>query len=270
VVPIWLGALDKDMTEKRGLWALWSATTVGMILFAITAGDRQPEHFWLFFFCVVALLVALMLVDLMRRRWKLAFGAAWASFAISVVALALLWMQTLGTPVRVAVSEDLRAQFSDRKVMSMIALDIPQTQAAQSFEFARNDRLAVKYDVEMPPIAAERYITEDVAGAQFVVGFPTTLYGLEDASDEDLKGKVKPYAWPLQKDEWQVDYWQAQGIDVLVVSDLEHHMTDARSVLLREFFTEVAETCQLQTSLAPVKPLFLERQIDIFDCARLD
>lgn len=266
-VPVWLARTPSDLPNRRTLKALWWATLSGMVLFALTTRDRQPEHFWIYFFVVAALLASLMVIDLMKRHRFIGLGFAGAALVLSGVSIVQLWQQTLAQPVRVEVSQILKRDFPERNVMSMIALDIHQTQAAQAFEFQRADRLAAKYEISLPPRAAERYLTADASGSQFIIDFPTTLFGLEDASEEDLKGKVKPYAWPLQPEEWQLSYWVAQDIDVLVVSDLVHQRARARSALLRNFYSEVAETCQLHATLDPVKPLFLEREISIFDCS---
>lgn len=93
------------------------------------------------------------------------------------------------------------------------------------------------------------------------------MYGLEDADDEDLRGIVKPHAWPMQPEEWRLEGWLAQGVDLFVVSNLDYAIIDTPSKLYRAFWSDVAKRCVVAAELEPRKPLFLERRVSVLDCA---
>ena len=48
--------------------------------------------------------------------------------------------------------------------------------------------------------------------------------GMEDLKAEVAEEAVKPYWWPIQPEEWKLDYWTKQGFNIFVVlkeSDIE-------------------------------------------------
>jgi hypothetical protein len=274
LLPVLLMSGASRLPQRRALMALWLVTGVGILLLAAVVRLRQPEHLWISFFMVMQLLAALALVDLAGHARRAVSGIAWGalgiSAALSIYALVLLWGQTLAAPVTQDISRIISQEYADRKVLTGVVLDIPKTMAAQAFEFARLDGLAAKYDVQMPERAPERTIQTDVTGSVFHIPMPGVMFGLEDATDEELKGKVKPYAWPLQKQEWQVKHWVAQGFDVIVVSHLEYLINETPSATFRKFYASLAQTCTAAHVIAPRKPLFLEREVIIFDCANVN
>ncbi len=271
LLPVLIISGNSRLPQQRALIALWLVNCVGMLLLAATVGMRQPVHLWINFFVVMQLLGALALVDLAgdirRVVSSTAMGVLGVSAALSIYALVLLWGQTLSAPVTHDISRIISQEYSDRKVVTGVVLDIQQTKAAQAFEFTRVDGLAAKYDIQMPERAPENLILTDTEGAVFYIAMPVAMFGLEDATEDDLKGNVKPYAWPLQAQEWQVEYWVAQGFDIFIVSDLNNLMNETPSKLYRQFYTSLAETCTTAHVIAPRKPLFLEQEVTIFDCA---
>ncbi len=266
-VPLWLRSSRCALSARAGLMALWWVTLVGMILLVVVARERQPEHFWLCFFAIMQLLAVLMLVDMACQGLRVASAALAVAGAMAGYGLILLWGQTLAVPTRVEISALIATHYADRKIMRGVALDVPQSAQAQHQEFTRLDRLAEKYDVQMPARAPERTITTNAPDAVFHIPMPGVMFGLEDATEEELKGKIKPYAWPLQAQEWELDYWTNQGFDVIVVSDLNYLMNDTPSQVFRQFYRHLANTCHPAHIIPPRKPLFLEREVIIFDCA---
>ena len=89
------------------------------------------------------------------------------------------------TPVRQALAEPMVAvtdayvaeELSDERILSMVQIGLPQRREAQTMEFARWDRLAERYDVEMPEIAQERLITENAPDSVFYLPMPTVRMG---------------------------------------------------------------------------------------------
>lgn len=270
VTPFWLLSSRNKLLSHDVLIALWAVTFVAMLTTVYLVRMRQPEHFWIAHFAIMQLLASLVLVDMLRQTYgwvaRLCDGALVLSGVLSVLALALLWKQTLAEPMTTDISAVVREDFADRKIVTGVELSVPQKMEAQQEEFARINRVAAKYNVVMPERNAARYILEDAEGAIFYVPMPVTMWGLEDATDEDLGPNIQPYAWPLQQEEWKLPYWLDQGFDVFIVPDLPYLLNETPSLLMQVFYAELVESCRQSNVIPPRKPLFVEREVTIFDC----
>lgn len=246
---------------------IWGALLAGMVLVAFLVKMRQPEHLWISFFAVAQLLGALALVYLTRLLRPIGVIASFAALGMALVGLVGIWQQTLAQPVSEDIADIIRKDFPDRRIMSTVSLPLQQSRAAQDYEFERINKVAAKYDVEMPPLAEERLIPTDLDNAYFVVPAPVIMFGLENATDDDLEGKVRPYAWPPQIDDWTVDLWLKDDVDLFVVSNLYYLQVQTPSLMLRDFYRELEARCDVAAKIEPRKPLYLEREITILDCA---
>lgn len=133
----------------------------------------------------------------------------------------------------------------------------------------RNERLAKRYDVTLPSVAHERAADDADEDALFHVQMPSGMFGLEDVAEEDMAGLVRPFAWPLQPQEWQLDYWLEQDFTLFVVEDFDYLSRGTPSALFRSFYRELADRCALVDAIPPRKPLFLEGEVSLFDCIDL-
>ena len=89
------------------------------------------------------------------------------------------------------------------------------------------------------------------AGGYYVRGFAWLMGGLDELSPEEVK-VVKPFAWPIQQEEWKLDYWIAQGFNIFVVGDEEimlHHPVE----VFRSFINEIKQRCDLM-EVIPIQP----------------
>ena len=75
--------------------------------------------------------------------------------------------------------------------------------------------------------------------------------GLEDLNPEDIK-IVKPFAWPIQYEEWKLDYWIAQGFNIYVIGDEEALLRNAVEDY-RSFVREIKQRCDLM-EVIPIQP----------------
>ncbi|MBT26440.1 MAG: hypothetical protein CML60_08600, partial [Rhodobacteraceae bacterium] len=135
------------------------------------------------------------------------------------------------------------------------------------FELDRMARLARKYNVDLPDMASERLILHSAQGAVYFVNMPGVMYGLENVDENAIDYEVKAHAWPLQKEEWQLDYWLEQGFSVFSVLDFQTYAYSSEPEIRRAFFQRMEKDCAMVQAFAPSKPLFLEREVVIFDCA---
>jgi hypothetical protein len=93
------------------------------------------------------------------------------------------------------------------------------------------------------------------------------MFGLENADDTAMEGIVQAHAWPLQGPEWKLDYWLERDFDVFVISSLDYELHEVNSQIMRGFAKELVERCEIARKLEARKPLFLETDVTILDCA---
>jgi hypothetical protein len=263
--PLWLASPRCTLPQKPLLACVWGALALSTLLMLGLVGARQPEHLWLPQFAGMHLLAALAIGDLMRRGR--AGVALWAgTVALAIYGAVVVSQQALAPPIRDELQALLTRRYADRHILTGVTLTLPQAEKARAEDVARLQRLAQKYGVTLPDEAPER--AAPVPGAAlFYRPTPPVMFGLEDAKDEDVQGVVQAHAWPLQAEEWVLDAWLAQGVDLFVASDLDYALHDTPSRLFRAFWSDVVARCATVAEIAPRKPLFLERKVTVLDCA---
>ncbi|MGR1581517.1 ArnT family glycosyltransferase [Thalassobius sp. S69A] len=256
---------------RGALWTVWLSLAIGTVAVALMAGPRQPEHLWIANFAGFLLLAGLLLIELTEQpavlRRVLAAGVFSVGLMLSTYGTYVVLKQAAAQPIQQAVGGYLQARYPDRKVLTSMALTIPQQKEAQGFELDRMARLARKYNVDLPDMASERLILHSAQGAVYFVNMPGVMYGLENVDENAIDYEVKAHAWPLQKEEWQLDYWLEQGFSVFSVLDFQTYAYSSEPEIRRAFFQRMEKDCAMVQAFAPSKPLFLEREVVIFDCA---
>lgn len=249
----------------------WAATLLGTAIVLATVGTRQHSGLWILYFTLLQLFAGLALALLLdQRAWALRAVGAGASLA---AILASLWgasislRQAIAPPIEAEVTAFVADHFADRRIMTSVALARKQHPEALAATRARTEALAAKYGIEMPEEAPERAVDPRPGPPLYHLPMPGVMFGLETATDEEIKDVVQPHAWPLQPQEWTLAYWFGRGVDGFVLGDLEYYRTESPSEAFRSFHTEVAETCTLLRRFEPTKPLFIEPEVSVFDCA---
>ena len=257
---------------RRGLLAgLWVAMLTGTLIVASIVGTRQPEHLWIANFTLLLLFATLIVADLAGRAGR--GPVTTAGWGLAGIALVLgLWgsgtvlQQALTTPVTAQVDALMAERFADRRILTSAVTKLPQQKEAQQAEFARWDRLAKKYNSAMPEMAPERIIQVSAPRAIYYRNMPSALYGLENVDEDDVDYEVKAHAWPLQREEWRLDYWLDQGFEVFVIRDLQHWMADSPAPLIRDFLRDLTGRCETMQEFPARKPLFLEWPVTVLRC----
>ena len=217
---------------------------------------------------LVAFYGALTLIELTRMVKAVGVVVGAATLAMLLIGCIGIWQQTLARPITLDIADELEQGFADRRMVTGIPLPgVKQSRDAQDYMVARLQRTADKYQVWLPPLSPERIVAPDAPDTRFILPLPNPMYGLEDATDEDLIGNVQAYAWPPQIEDWTLDNWLADGVEVFVVANLAHATTQSRSDMLRAFYQELEKRCDIAAVFTPRKPLFLERESVILDCA---
>ena len=270
ITPLMLASRDCSLRHKPALILVWLSIVVGTLAVAAMSGSRQPEHLWIANFAGLALLAALALAGLVQggeRALRLgAGGVLVVGAALFAIGAAEPLRQAMAEPQRLRTDAYIAEHLAEDRILTMVDIGLPQRREAQSMQLARWQRLAERYDVEMPQMAEERIIRENAPGAVFYMAMPTVMYGLESTDEEAVDYEVHPHAWPPQREEWQLDYWIDLGFTAFVVSNLGYHLNEIDSALMRNFFADLVERCEMEARFDPAKPLFLEREVSIFLC----
>lgn len=271
LTPLLLLRRGCGLADRGALLVMWGSLALATVIVAVMAGPRQPEHLWIANFAGFMLLAGLALLDLTRAGARAVRAGAVAVLALVLVfgllGVSVVLRQARAVPMRQTVSADLAASFATRKIVTSVVLDLPQMKEAQGIELARMDRLARKYNVTLPDMAEDRIIHSSAPDAVYYVNMPGVMFGLEGVSEDQIDYEVKAHAWPLQAEEWQLEYWLDQGFSVFAVQDFAEYAHVSPPVMRQDFYQAMQARCRLVRHYDPVKPLFLEREVTVFDCA---
>jgi hypothetical protein len=260
------------LPQRGTLMVIWGALTLGTLFTAMITGARQPEHLWIANFAGYLLLAAVTLSTVVQNaRGALRWGAAlWllAGMGTAATGTAVVLSQAAAVTNQETLDQYIAQTHANRRIVTAAPLGLPQKKEAQAMELQRIERLAQKYNTEAPEIAPERLIQREDEGAVFYVNMPAVLFGLEGVEEGGEAYEVKAHTWPLQPEEWQLRYWTDQGIDLFVVRDFDWLAHQSEPEIRRNFLQNLDQACENLRSFAAVKPLFLEREIRVYDCAR--
>ncbi|MGI3187469.1 ArnT family glycosyltransferase [Nioella aestuarii] len=270
VFPAILAIRSCKLRHKPVLLVVWGALVIGSVAIAAMSGTRQPEHLWIAnfagFYCLSFLALMALIVGSAGVQ-RAAVAVVWAFGFIEIVIGAVIPIQqALAIPVRDLTDAYIAEELADEMILTMVDIGLPQRREAQDMQLARWHRLADRYDVEMPELAEERLIRENEPNSVFYLAMPTVMYGLEGVDEDSVEFEVQPHAWPPQREEWELDYWLDQGFRIFLVSNLEYHVHEIESQLMRTFFEDLVERCSIEAHFDPTKPLFLEREVAILRC----
>jgi 4-amino-4-deoxy-L-arabinose transferase-like glycosyltransferase len=248
--------------------AMATATIVGMVIIAAIAGTRQLPYLYLPYTTLItaALAIAAMsLAQTARPPMKIALTAALLLVGtLFALRAADTLRQTLAPPIagRLATAITQIAPPGTR-ILSPIRLDglLPVSSIGESEDRGRHERLAKKYNVALPPVA-----TESARGAPdgyIVRDYPWVIGGLESVDPDKVK-VVLPFAWPLQREEWRLDYWRAQGFTLFVVKNAR--LFDSPLPAYRDFFRSIRSGCQQVARIDGGRMIFGEEDAMLYRC----
>lgn len=259
-----------NLRQKPTLLVIWGALAFGSVVTAVMTGARQPEHLWISNFAGFLFVGGLALASWAGsarspQRW---FAIFWLSSGILFGALgtSVVLRQANAIPIQQSIAQYLSQMHGDHRILTSAVLGLPQRKEAQQLELARLDRLAAKYNTPLPERAEERIIQTSAPNAVFYVNMPGVMFGLENVEDGEVDYEIKAHTWPMQPEEWKLGYWRDQGFELYVVQDFEYYAHTSAPKMRQDFLKDLAATCREIRRFEPVKPLFLEREVRIFDC----
>ena len=268
LAAIFIPALTQRVSSPARLLfaALALGWLVGTIVVCKIAGSRQPSHLWLPYLIVLVTLGALAAATLLDRPERPLRAAGAILFALLFVAelvriepiLAQATAPSMGARVAALVR-----QFAPVPTRIASGLDLPGlpiSPESQTLPRARNERLAARYGMILPP--PDRPLT-GTPGGYTVIGYPFVIGGLETYRPDEVK-VVLAYAWPIQPEEWQLDRWLADGFHLFVVTNPVGMM--ASTVPEYRAFFRAIDRCPRLADLPAARPLFLEEDVRLYRC----
>jgi hypothetical protein len=234
-----------------------------LIVLALSRG-RQPTHLWLPYVVLLVTMAALGAM-LLAGRGRAAALAGYAALALLIAGMIVRIVPILTQATEPSQDEALIAAVLENvpqgaKLAADPAIAIPADPQTNIDDRARDERLAAKYGLVLPPRQSP---VKGVPGGYRLFHYRFVFGGLENLDPRTIK-HVEPYAWPIQPEEWDFADWRARGIDWYVVHDPT--LLDHPQPAYRSFFRTLDRTCRKVVTLPAKRPLFFEQEAWIYHC----
>jgi len=252
--------------------ALWVSLMLGSLVVMYLSGERQQSGLWVPYMTGMQLIAALFLMLLLPRLqgvYLISLKALTCLFLlVSLYGVVVVDKQAIARPIVLSVEDYLRENYQeqDQKILSSFLLQSPQTVDMEKAEFTRHEKVAKKYSVTLPERAEENTSSVESLNPINYFNMPVAFHGLENADDADLEGVMRAYAWPLQKEEWSLDYWLRKNFEIFVLADHEYSLYKSKVKLIKLFHQEIKNRCLLVKHFDPIKPLYIEFSATIYNC----
>ncbi len=253
----------------------WISAAIGFCAFSYLAGKSivpryvHPYVELAFTFGCIAIM---SLYERSRRGRLVASCLGALVLASELVGSGILVKEGLTAPISARCAEVLAkvANPSSDKILTSVTCGLPVSVVAQEDEAERHERLARKYNVRLNEVPEERQKgnrRNRFANAYYVRAFPFAMGGMEELDKEKAEKVVKPYYWPIQDEEWDIDYWAAQGITVFVVQD-EDAFLKSDVAAYRKLHQEIKDRGELIATIPAGRPHFSETELKIYRLAK--
>jgi 4-amino-4-deoxy-L-arabinose transferase-like glycosyltransferase len=245
-----------ESRSRFRLLTMWASVMIAMIIIIDMA--RQTVQLVLPYSVVITSTVLLLVghfIDAPARAVRFSAGVVLAVIAgLSSVETVFIIQQARAEPAAKAVAAAV-ARYAPPGTRLLTDVDLrpylPVSSVGEAETRARNERLAAKYSVVLPPVAEERL---KPAEGYIIRMYPFVFGGLENVRGDDMK-VVTPFAWPLQPDEWQLGYWTARDYRMFVFgASMLHDPLGA----YRDFFSSIAQNCVLLDKVPATRQLVFE------------
>lgn len=257
----------------------WISAAIGFCVFSYLAGKNISPRY-VHPYVVLAFTfgcIAIMSLYEQSKRGRLVASCLGALVLISELAgSGTLIKEALTAPISVRSAEILAkvADPSTDKILSNLTsrygIGLPVSVAAQEDAAERHERLARKYNIKLNEVPEERQKgnrRDRFANAYYVREFPVAMGGMEDLDKEKAEKVVKPYYWPVQDEEWNIDYWTAQGFTFFVVQD-EDMFLKSGVAAYRKLHQEIKDRGELIATIPAGRPHFFETEVKIYRLAK--
>ncbi len=287
-LPLFVGFLVLPLFWRQlDIFLIWASIVVSVIVTAAVSGTRADVQLYVPQCVLIATIGIMTWICMAGRkdwiRWPGRVGLV-SAFVVLVAGSLEVDRQALATPIHTRVAAALLKVdgIGGRRIL---ASDVPLTGLpvagkADRDVSERDERLAQKYGVALPP-RYRSYPPEE--GRYYIRSVPWVISGLENHDEKDVK-LVKPFAWPLQPEEWSLNYWLNKGFTVFVIRNEEVWLSPPdrpcpsgspsladcyirRVDAYRRLHEEIHSRCTLVTAIPADRPLFEEADTKIYLCA---
>lgn len=264
------GVSEKPLNEL--VFSFWISLIIGSLVVMYLSGQRQLSGLWVPYMVPMQLLAIIFICSL-AQKYTLSTSTLLISLIVLVFFISLygsinVSRQAIAKPIAVSVERFVMENFQDNKtkILTFFPLNLPQDKSMKEYAINRDGELSKKYAVNLPKKAIENNALKDKFGAIRYFDMPMPFFGLENSDDNTLKGVMKAYAWPIQKEEWRLDYWKNKNFEIFILQDHEKILHRSNLKVLSEFHHEVKRRCKLLKHYEPSKPLYYELSASIYQC----
>ena len=257
--------------QDRRFLVLWGSSVIGLVVFAMLSGTRVPDYRLPPLEVLGVTLGSIAALSLCERKAVLKFLGV--SMTIATLAFMLagsleVVRQAVATPMASRVAKVIHAiaEPGRDKILAARAsrVGVPISAAAEDEEWQRHERLAKRYGVKLPERAKEKLARRgDIGGGYFVRNFGWVYGGMEDFDQDAMQKLVLPFSWPLQDEEWELDYWTARGFHIFVVES-EEFFLNSTVRWYRSLYQQIKTRCELVGRLPTTRHLFFEMDVKVY------
>jgi hypothetical protein len=274
-VGLSLGLLSPLIVRTAKATFLWTATLAGLGILVFIGGPINAPRHLMPYSTLFYLLGVVSAVTLISRHGTTArvcgFVCLLAMLAWSGSGTAEVIRQSLALPIKdriEGVLEKIAAPGSGVRILgSAREYGLPIHPDVSKLQHLRHIRLAQKYGLELPPRAKERdEYAKYASNSYYIYQIPYAGGGMGAVSDEEIERGVKvvtPYYWPVQQEEWDLDYWLNQGYTVFLMGNEDHYLNSGVPAY-RRLYGEVRSRGKLVERFGATRPLFGETPLAIY------
>jgi hypothetical protein len=144
---------------------------------------------------------------------------------------------------------------------------LPIKAAAREDEDLRHKRLGIKYGQKLADRASRPMglLSSSDQNSYYVRAFPFAMGGMQDISDEDAAKAVKPYYWPIQNEEWELEYWLKTGFSIFVISG-EDAWLNSKVNAYQKLHMQINAACTPLAVIPTVRSYFFEEEVKVYRC----
>jgi hypothetical protein len=264
--------------RDRKFAMLWGSSAFAYV--AVNVASPVPEQFARYYLpynelaFTLGCVAALSLVEREGRSRAVGLFLTAAVLACSGAGSIEVVRQAMTTPMAARCSRVIEAiAHPERdKILAgrLYMLGVPVSAEAAHEDRERHQRLAKKYGVTLLETPKERiYQHDNRTGGYYVRAIPYGIGGDESVASSPVgrMKMVKPFWWPIQYEEWDLDYWTARGFDIFMVTgEGRGFITD--QPYYRSFHEQIRERCELVAVLPTTRSLFGEMEVKIYRLRR--
>lgn len=266
--------------RDRTFLMIWGSSAFAIVAINVANGPVIYGRYYLPYAELAYTLACVAALSLVERRGPAGIlGASLAAAVLvsSTLGSAEIVKQVMTTPMSARCSKIItEIAHPDRdKILTSSRLGVPVSSVAVADARDREERLAKKYGVKLPERPAEKMAHSDKLGRGYYVrAMPHSLGGdpNRQGSLSSKVGKLGPGWWPIQPEEFDLDYWTTRGFNIFVLhagagfSDSGNPLYD--EPIYRSFHEQIKERCELVATLPTSRPLFSEQTVWIYRLRR--